>query len=901
MPFTLDQLDFLGVHVGVAIPPDFIENKKREVEFKHRRAQFASDHPDFKDHHQADAIRSVLAECDELAKAGKNFAGALKKLDHVEMLVQMPPPPPPPVADAAPVVPPVQPKPPVKPPTPPATARSKAEEDYDRRKSKTEAALAKLPADDPQLKELKKRLDEANKQAASGNVKAAYHELKRLKVDARRAGSKFAASLSAQDIVRESSSLAVNVDAFMRLITGLSDRTAALLKDIGKQPKGSACKTADEAFEMRKNFSSFEAGARALMAGAGAQRTRAFEFLTAVDVPKQIEKFAHQVSVLQAQKKPPTKELAAVSNTLSQINKNFRLGGKPVTADALRVLFAKHDDDIEAKLAEWRDISKFQKREQEKGEDRFARLQLEEEKRLQAARERFKAAASGDVVLGVTQDKPGKVQPLRRFEAVDFVDDLADEVPEKIDAKKMDEICARAEDKIKALIESEKPNSDVLFDLTLKTTEELEKELAESLGLDLGKCSPDQKKLIKQMAAKTMEKAKATSPNTMSARKVMTKSKKGEEFETAEEITLNGKNYKNPTFLGQGGLGTIFRYEDADNPGTFVVVKSLNDPEQREDMVHELKMHRHAMGGEDGQGHKNVVGMKGVVRGADDSLHMVLDYESGGDLQKVSHSVKAVADSGVIPEGARTAINQYFFKQAVSGMKHVQDQNMTHHDIKDMNYLVSEDGTVKVADFGSAQVSKEKSRKVKGRDFPTTPVYEAPEIGQETVTGKADTYTLGTMLETLTGASQGSGKRFKGQFEKSAQPVTTLDRLKNAMLDKDPDKRPTLEAVEFSAYLDDASQNHPEEQIKELIQAAMEYSKKAGGEILELQKNINFNRAYIERETKGNAKPSKQITGNLAKNKAEIVAWEKQIEAINNRDDVKPLIEKLKQLGESFK
>ena len=118
---------------------------------------------------------------------------------------------------------------------------------------------------------------------------------------------------------------------------------------------------------------------------------------------------------------------------------------------------------------------------------------------------------------------------------------------------KLDEICKQAEDKMKALIQSEKPNSDLLFDLTLKTTEDLEKDLAEALGLDLVKCSADQKKLVKEMAAKAMAQVKATSPNTMSANKVKTTSKKGEEFETAEEITLNGTKYKNPSFLGQGG------------------------------------------------------------------------------------------------------------------------------------------------------------------------------------------------------------------------------------------------------------------------------------------------------------------------------------------------------------
>ena len=42
MPFTLQQLDFLSVHVGVAIPPAFIENKRLEEQFKNRSAEIAA-------------------------------------------------------------------------------------------------------------------------------------------------------------------------------------------------------------------------------------------------------------------------------------------------------------------------------------------------------------------------------------------------------------------------------------------------------------------------------------------------------------------------------------------------------------------------------------------------------------------------------------------------------------------------------------------------------------------------------------------------------------------------------------------------------------------------------------------------------------------------------------------
>ena len=101
MPFTLDQLEFLGVHTGLVVPPEFIENKKRQVEFKQRREQFLADHPDLDGRHNAPEIKNALADADKLAQAGKSFAEALERLGHAETMAKMQPPPPPAATDEA--------------------------------------------------------------------------------------------------------------------------------------------------------------------------------------------------------------------------------------------------------------------------------------------------------------------------------------------------------------------------------------------------------------------------------------------------------------------------------------------------------------------------------------------------------------------------------------------------------------------------------------------------------------------------------------------------------------------------------------------------------------------------------------------------------------------------------
>jgi 2-polyprenyl-6-methoxyphenol hydroxylase-like FAD-dependent oxidoreductase len=92
MSYTIEQLDFLGAHIGVVIPPDFIENKKRQKEFQTLRSKFDSEHPDLNAFYAADRIRGALTRADEFARTGKDFASALKELAHAEELLKVPPP-----------------------------------------------------------------------------------------------------------------------------------------------------------------------------------------------------------------------------------------------------------------------------------------------------------------------------------------------------------------------------------------------------------------------------------------------------------------------------------------------------------------------------------------------------------------------------------------------------------------------------------------------------------------------------------------------------------------------------------------------------------------------------------------------------------------------------------------
>ena len=89
MPFTLEQLDFLSVHVGVAIPPDFLENKRRAEQYKQRSAEMAARAEEIKQRRDAAALEGLLKQATGAA-TGKNFAQALELLDQLESTLAIP-------------------------------------------------------------------------------------------------------------------------------------------------------------------------------------------------------------------------------------------------------------------------------------------------------------------------------------------------------------------------------------------------------------------------------------------------------------------------------------------------------------------------------------------------------------------------------------------------------------------------------------------------------------------------------------------------------------------------------------------------------------------------------------------------------------------------------------------
>ena len=353
------------------------------------------------------------------------------------------------------------------------------------------------------------------------------------------------------------------------------------------------------------------------------------------------------------------------------------------------------------------------------------------------------------------------------------------------------------------------PDSPEMFDLSLRSMTELGNEYAAGQGWDLAKLTDDQKAAAKAVGEGMFEAVRSLTPDKLVLKGNAT-------------LHLNGKAYGNPELLGEGGMGRAMRYTDPTDGSTVVVktLKKLSDV-KRAEMVKEIKAQRHLMTGDDkAVGRNNVVGLKGAVTDEDGNVHMVMEVVDGGDLEDNRMGMMVAARGNALPEEARNVLQQAATKQAVEGLIYLRGQNVVHFDVKGANIFLDGDGNAKVADYGSATVGTSPTgQQVMDRNTGTTPGYVAPEGGGGvTVDERFDTHALGKVIQVMHANALGAA------VYDPARLTGSLQRLSEAMSAKNPDDRPTLEAVLESSYLKNLDAYDPE-LVKTLGTKSVAYTK----------------------------------------------------------------------------
>ena len=203
--------------------------------------------------------------------------------------------------------------------------------------------------------------------------------------------------------------------------------------------------------------------------------------------------------------------------------------------------------------------------------------------------------------------------------------------------------------------------------------------------------------------------------------------------------------------IGRGGMGEVYRARYVKNDR--IVAVKLLPPEVTDATI--LARFEREVGLLKGMRHPNIVltfGGKTRPEKANGDvgppkkpgrLFYAMEYLPGGTLQDKLEERGRLSPGAVIQ----------FAREICAGLAFAHEKGVVHRDLKPGNFLLAEDGTVKLADFGLAAVREGSKLTAEGRTLGTFR-YMAPEQirGRPDPVPQTDLYSLGVVLfELLTG------------------------------------------------------------------------------------------------------------------------------------------------------
>ncbi len=199
-------------------------------------------------------------------------------------------------------------------------------------------------------------------------------------------------------------------------------------------------------------------------------------------------------------------------------------------------------------------------------------------------------------------------------------------------------------------------------------------------------------------------------------------------------------NYTIKAELGRGGMGVVFAARDL-SLDRDVALKVL--PQQLSDDPQLLRRFQREARAVAALSHPNIVTVFAVGKVGD--VHFIaMELVQGRPLQEI------IEEAGSLP--CREAF--LITLRIAQGLREAHNKGIVHRDLKPQNIMMSDEGRVKILDFGMAKVLHPHDTKLTmdGASL-GTPLYMSPEqcVGTE-VDARSDIYSLGVVLfEMLTG------------------------------------------------------------------------------------------------------------------------------------------------------
>ena len=227
---------------------------------------------------------------------------------------------------------------------------------------------------------------------------------------------------------------------------------------------------------------------------------------------------------------------------------------------------------------------------------------------------------------------------------------------------------------------------------------------------------------------------------------------------TPEELSALLANFDVHEIIGRGGMGAVYRATQT-KLGRTVALKVIPPASQVDaEFASRFKKEGRAMAQ---LNHPNIVQVYEFDDTSEGHFYLVIEYIDGADLHEVLKERKTVD-----LEWASNAMSQ-----VASALEYAHANGIVHRDIKPANIFLTNDGLIKIGDFGLAKFETtdiaDKTSVAMG-----TPLYAAPE--QYDIDGpidhRADIFSLGILFyELLTGLAP------RGKAENPSELVQGLD------------------------------------------------------------------------------------------------------------------------------
>jgi serine/threonine-protein kinase len=252
---------------------------------------------------------------------------------------------------------------------------------------------------------------------------------------------------------------------------------------------------------------------------------------------------------------------------------------------------------------------------------------------------------------------------------------------------------------------------------------------------------------------------------------------------------LIGGRYRLIAPLGEGGMATLWRAVD-EQLDREVAVKLLREQFSSDaGFAARFKQEARSAGS---LSHPNIVPVYDYgTDGTDGVQFIVMQLIEGQDLSSILRERTVLTTDDAV----KVAIG------VASALEVAHRRGIVHRDVKPGNILITDDGDVKVTDFGIARAVSEASMTVTGTTLGSVHYFSPEQARGDEVTGASDVYALGIVLyEMLTGRRPFEGDSAAGvalkRLTEDPQPPTAhrpvpagLSAIVMRALERDPARR----------------------------------------------------------------------------------------------------------------